>query len=144
MSWGGGGTGHLGVVRGRVVGGRVRGGLVLGVDGLALVLDVGDVAVVMVGGVGDGLEAAVGEVHLRRIQDNYTLGQKAVLLLVSIVFLSLLIQVLIYPTGSATSLQKPMVSLPYPPSLGMGKEISASPEHEGGKNDQEIAFSSVF
>ena len=45
---------------------RVGGGLVLGVDGLALVLDVGDVAVVVVGGVGDGLEAAVGEVHLRR------------------------------------------------------------------------------
>ena len=45
---------------------RVEGGLVLGVDGLALVLDVGDVAVVVVGGVGDGLEAAVGEVHLRR------------------------------------------------------------------------------
>ena len=45
---------------------RVGGGLVLWVDGLALVLDVGDVAVVVVGGVGDGLEAAVGEVHLRR------------------------------------------------------------------------------
>ena len=43
----------------------MRGGLVLGVDGLALVLDVGDVAVVVVGGVGDGLEATVGEVHLR-------------------------------------------------------------------------------
>ena len=53
---------HLGV-DGAV---RVGGGLVLGVDGLALVLDVGDVAVVVVGGVGDGLEAAVGEVHLRR------------------------------------------------------------------------------
>ena len=45
---------------------RVGGGLVLGVDGLALVLDVGNVAVVVVGGVGDSLEAAVGEVHLRR------------------------------------------------------------------------------
>ena len=45
---------------------RVGSGLVLGVDGLALVLDVGDVAVVVVGGVGDSLEAAVGEVHLRR------------------------------------------------------------------------------
>ena len=45
---------------------RVGGGLVLGVDGLALVLDVGDVAVVVVGGVGDSLEAAVGEVNLRR------------------------------------------------------------------------------
>ena len=56
---------------------RVRGGLVDGgVDGLALVLDVGDVAVVVVGGVGHGLEAAVGEVHLRRVQDNYTLGQE--------------------------------------------------------------------
>ena len=53
---------HLGV-DGAV---RVGSGLVLGVDGLALVLDVGDVAVVVVGGVGDGLEAAVGEVHLRR------------------------------------------------------------------------------
>ena len=49
---------------------RVGGGLVLWVDGLALVLDVGDVAVVVVGGVGDGLEAAVGEVHLRRTKQT--------------------------------------------------------------------------
>ena len=49
----------------------VGGGLVHGgVDGLALVLDVGDVAVVVVGGVGDGLEAAVGEVHLRGMEGN--------------------------------------------------------------------------
>lgn len=37
-------------------------GLILGVDGLSLVLDVGDVAVVVVGGVGDGLDTAVGKV----------------------------------------------------------------------------------
>ena len=39
-------------------------GLVLGEDGLAVVLDVSDVAVVVVGGVGDGLDTAVGEVDL--------------------------------------------------------------------------------
>ena len=78
----GGGLVHGGgVVRGGLVGGRlvcrggvrcgvvgrrvVRGGLVRGrvglVDGLALVPDVGDVAVLVVGVVGDDLGAAVGE-----------------------------------------------------------------------------------
>ena len=37
-----------------------------GVDGFSRVGHLGDVAVDVVGGVGDGLETAVGEVHLRR------------------------------------------------------------------------------
>merc|ERR1711997_1180735 len=39
-------------------------GLILRVDGLALVLDVSDVAVVVIGGVGDGLDTAIGKVDL--------------------------------------------------------------------------------
>ena len=81
----------------------MRGGLVLGVDGLALVLDVGDVAVVMVGGVGDGLEAAVGEVHLRRIQENYSLGQKGILYVSGFycIYQSCSRNVLIFHTGKS-------------------------------------------
>ena len=57
---------HLGVVGGGVVRGRgMVGGGVVGVGGVAVVLDVSNVAVVVVGSVGDGLEAAVGKVDLR-------------------------------------------------------------------------------
>ena len=87
----------------------MRGGLVLGVDGLALVLDVGDVAVVMVGGVGDGLEAAVGEVHLRRIQENYSLGQKGILYVSGFycIYQSCSRNVLIIHTGKSHHPKKP-------------------------------------
>ena len=45
-------------------GGVVSGlGFVLGVDGGTFVFDISDVTVVVVGGVGDGLDPAVGKVH---------------------------------------------------------------------------------
>ncbi len=62
MGVGGGVLGGRGVVGS---GGSLVGGLVLGVDGGAVVLDVSDVAVVVVGGVGDGLDTAVGKVDLK-------------------------------------------------------------------------------
>ena len=49
---------------GLVLGLGLVGGLVLGVDGLAGVGDVSDVAVVVVGGVSHGLDTAVGKVDL--------------------------------------------------------------------------------
>ncbi len=62
---GGGLVGRGWVIGSRLVrGGSIGLGLVLGVDGLALILDVSNVAIVMVRCVGDSLDAAVRKVDL--------------------------------------------------------------------------------
>ena len=70
----GGVLGGMGSVLGG--GGGLVGGLVLGVDGGALVLDISDVAVVVVGGVGHGLDTAVGKVDLENKNGDGSLSGK--------------------------------------------------------------------
>ena len=66
VSWGGVGWGG--------VSSSFVGGFVLGVLGVAFVGDLGDVSVVIIGGVGDGLSAAIGEKDHVGSGDNFAVA----------------------------------------------------------------------
>ena len=76
---GGGVSGSGGRVRGSGVSwggvsGSFVGGFVLGVFGFSGVFNLGDVAAVVIGGVGDGLSAAIGQKHVVRSRDDFTVA----------------------------------------------------------------------
>ena len=70
---GGSGVGRGGVSWGGVSGSFV-GGFVLGVFGFSGVFNLGDVAAVVIDGVGDGLSAAIGQKHVVRSRHDFTVA----------------------------------------------------------------------